>query len=62
MNISKAYKQISEALTKHDSLMELSRKSGIAYNTLLAIKAGTANPTIGTLEVLSRALGDADGV
>lgn len=62
MNISKAYKEISVALAAHENLMELSRKSGIAYNTLLAIKAGTANPTIGTLEVLSRALGAADGV
>lgn len=62
MNISKAYKEISEALTKHENLMEVSRKSGVAYNTLLAIKAGTANPTIGTLEALATALGGKDGL
>ena len=62
MNISKAYKHISEALTKHENLMELSRKSGVAYNTLLAIKSGTANPTIGTLELIAVALGDSDGL
>ena len=62
MNISKAYKEISEALTNHENLMEVSRKSGVAYNTLLAIKAGSANPTIGTLEVLSRARGAEDGL
>lgn len=61
MNISKAYKQISEAL-QTENLMELSRKSGIAYNTLLAIKAGTANPTIGTLEAVAAALGGKDGL
>ena len=62
MNISKAYKEISAALAAHENLMELSRKSGIAYNTLLAIKAGTANPTIGTLYALAAALGGKDGV
>lgn len=62
MNISKAYEEISQKLAKHDNLMELSRKSGVAYNTLLAIKAGTANPTIGTLELIAVALGDSDGL
>ena len=57
MDISKAYKEISERL-KHVNLMDVSRKSGVAYNTLLAIKAGTANPTIGTLELIAVALGD----
>jgi transcriptional regulator with XRE-family HTH domain len=61
MNISKAYKEISEAL-QTANLMEVSRKSGVAYNTLLAIKAGTANPTIGTLEALAAALGGKDGL
>lgn len=55
MNISKAYKEISEAL-QSANLMQLSRKTGIAYNTLLAIKAGTANPTISTLEKLAEHL------
>lgn len=55
MNISKAYKEISEAL-QSANLMQLSRKTGIAYNTLLAIKAGTANPTISTLEKLAEQL------
>lgn len=55
MNISKAYEEISKQL-QSANLMEISRKSGIAYNTLLAIKAGTANPTIGTLEAVAAAL------
>lgn len=55
MNISKAYKEISEAL-QSANLMQLSRQTGIAYNTLLAIKAGTANPTISTLEKLAEQL------
>ena len=57
MDISKAYKEISERL-HNVNLMEVSRKSGVAYNTLLAIKAGTANPTIGTLQLIAVALGD----
>lgn len=57
MDISKAYKNISDKL-QHVNLMDISRKSGVAYNTLLAIKAGTANPTIGTLELIAIALGD----
>ena len=57
MDISKAYKEISNKL-QHVNLMEISRKSGVAYNTLLAIKAGTANPTIGTLELVAVALGE----
>ncbi len=56
MNISKAYEEISKQL-QSANLMEISRKSGVAYNTLLAIKAGTANPTIGTLEAVAAALG-----
>lgn len=56
MNISKAYEEISKQL-QAANLMEISRKSGVAYNTLLAIKAGTANPTIGTLEAVAAALG-----
>jgi hypothetical protein len=55
MQISKAYKEISEKL-QTANLMQLTRATGIAYNTLLAIKAGTANPTIGTLEKLAKAL------
>lgn len=55
MNISKAYEEISKQL-QAANLMEISRKSGVAYNTLLAIKAGTANPTIGTLEAVAAAL------
>jgi len=55
MNISKAYQEISEKL-KNANLMEVSRKTGVAYNTLLAIKAGTANPTISTLEAVAAAL------
>jgi transcriptional regulator with XRE-family HTH domain len=55
MNISKAYQEISEKL-KAANLMEVSRKTGVAYNTLLAIKAGTANPTIATLEAVAAAL------
>jgi|APLak6261660231_1056022.scaffolds.fasta_scaffold00072_56 transcriptional regulator with XRE-family HTH domain len=55
MNISKAYQEISEKL-KTANLMEVSRKTGVAYNTLLAIKAGTANPTIATLEAVAAAL------
>lgn len=61
MNISKAYEEISKRL-QAANMMEISRKSGVAYNTLLAIKAGTANPTIGTLEAVDKALGDSDGV
>lgn len=61
MNISEAYQEISKRL-QAANLMEISRKSGVAYNTLLSIKAGTANPTIGTLEAIAAALGDADGV
>lgn len=57
MNISKAYEEISEKL-QSANLMDISRKSGVAYNTLLAIKAGTANPTIGTLEAVAAALED----
>jgi transcriptional regulator with XRE-family HTH domain len=57
LDISKAYKEISNKL-QHVNLMEISRKSGVAYNTLLAIKAGTANPTIGTLELVAVALGE----
>lgn len=57
MDISKAYKEISERL-QEVNLMDISRKSGVAYNTLLAIKAGTANPTIGTLQLIAVALGD----
>ena len=57
MDISKAYKDISDKL-QHVNLMDISRKSGVAYNTLLAIKAGTANPTIGTLELIAIALGE----
>jgi transcriptional regulator with XRE-family HTH domain len=57
VDISKAYKNISDKL-QHVNLMDISRKSGVAYNTLLAIKAGTANPTIGTLELIAIALGD----
>lgn len=56
MNISKAYEEISKQL-QSANLMEISRKSGVAYNTLLAIKAGTANPTISTLEAVAAALG-----
>lgn len=56
MNISKAYKEISDAL-QTANLMQLSRQTGIAYNTLLAIKAGTANPTVSTLEKLAEQLG-----
>lgn len=56
MNISKAYEEISKQL-QSANLMDISRKSGVAYNTLLAIKAGTANPTIGTLEAVAAALG-----
>lgn len=55
MQISKAYKEISDKLQKAN-LMQLVRETGIAYNTLLAIKAGTANPTIATLEKLAAAL------
>ena len=55
MQISKAYKEISDKL-QTANLMQLTRTTGIAYNTLLAIKAGTANPTISTLEKLSAAL------
>lgn len=55
MNISKAYEEISKQL-QSANLMDISRKSGVAYNTLLAIKAGTANPTIGTLEAVAAAL------
>ena len=55
MQISKAYKEISDKL-QTANLMKLTRTTGIAYNTLLAIKAGTANPTISTLEKLSAAL------
>lgn len=55
MNISKAYEEISKRL-QSANLMDISRKSGVAYNTLLAIKAGTANPTIGTLEAVAAAL------
>lgn len=55
MNISKAYEEISKQL-QAANLMEISRKSGVAYNTLLAIKAGTANPTIGTLEAVAATL------
>ncbi len=55
MQISKAYKEISEKL-QTANLMQLTRSTGIAYNTLLAIKAGTANPTISTLEKLAKAL------
>ena len=55
MNISKAYQEISEKL-KTANLMEVSRKTNVAYNTLLAIKAGTANPTIATLEAVAAAL------
>ena len=57
MNISKAYEEISKQL-QSANLMEISRNSGVAYNTLLAIKAGTANPTIGTLEAVAAALGE----
>jgi transcriptional regulator with XRE-family HTH domain len=57
VDISKAYKDISDKL-QHVNLMDISRKSGVAYNTLLAIKAGTANPTIGTLELIAIALGE----
>lgn len=52
MNISKAYKEISDKL-QTANLMRAARVTGIAYNTLLAIKAGTANPTISTLEKLA---------
>lgn len=55
MNISKAYEEISKQL-QSANLMDISRKSGVAYNTLLAIKAGTANPTIATLEAVAAAL------
>ena len=55
MKISKAYKEISDKL-QTANLMQLTRETGIAYNTLLAIKAGTANPTIATLEKLAAAL------
>lgn len=55
MNISKAYQEISDKL-QSANLMQLTRTTGIAYNTLLSIKAGTANPTIGTLEKLAAAL------
>ena len=57
MDISKAYKDISDKL-QNVNLMDISRKSGVAYNTLLTIKAGTANPTIGTLELIAIALGE----
>lgn len=61
MQISKAYKEISKKL-QAANLMELSRKTGVAYNTLLAIRAGTANPTIATLEAVSAAIGGSDGL
>lgn len=56
MNISKAYKEISDKLHTAN-MMQVARVSGVAYNTLLAIKAGTANPTIATLEAVAAALG-----
>lgn len=55
MNISKAYEEITTKL-QTANLMRVSRVTGIAYNTLLAIKAGTANPTISTLEKLAEYL------
>ncbi len=43
--------EIKHVLNKSEvNLMELSRVSGVAYNTLRALKAGTANPTIRLLE------------
>lgn len=55
MQISKAYEEISERL-KMANLMELSRVSGVALNTLRAVRDGTANPTIATLEAITKAL------
>lgn len=57
MQISKSYEEIRQRL-QAANLMDISRKTGVAYNTLLAIKAGTANPTIGTLQLIAVALGD----
>lgn len=39
------------------NLMELSRVTGVAYNTLRALKAGEANPTIRLLEKVYDACG-----
>lgn len=55
--------EIQHGLTETNvSMMELSRRSGVAYNTLRAIKAGKANPTISTLrEVMSAMYSPLDG-
>lgn len=42
------------------NLMRLSRVTGVAYNTLRALKAGEANPTIRLLEKIYDACGKED--
>lgn len=39
------------------NLMELSRVTGVSYNTLRSLKAGTANPTIKLLDRIYEACG-----
>ena len=38
------------------NLMELSRRTGVAYGTLHSIKKGTANPTISTIKAVKSGL------
>jgi len=51
-------KELQHILVESEAnLMELSRVTGVSYNTLRALKAGTANPTINLLERIYSAAG-----
>lgn len=55
--------EIEHVLNKSGvNLMELSRATGVAYNTLRALKARTANPTIHLLEKIYNVCGTTEKV
>ena len=49
------YERIRTALDSV-SIMQVSRDTGIAYNTLRAVKAGVANPQWSTMQAIEKAI------
>lgn len=49
------YERIRTALSAV-SLMQVSRDTGIAYNTLRAVRSGTANPQWSTMQAIEEAI------
>jgi len=47
------YENLRDQLNRSEiNLMAITRSTGIAYNTLLSIKSGTANPTLITMNAI----------